>query len=168
MATSQCALRGAPLLRKVTEAMHQIAPLALADTSWDNVGILVDATDDEAIVETHEEETHLTSPQAPHVPARPNVLLTIDLTHHVVTEAIRNDVGCIVAYHPPLFQKLRQLHAGHGKHGPVLRCLRQGISVYTPHTAMDACVNGCRCAWEGGCGWVRGASWDETSERWRH
>jgi dinuclear metal center YbgI/SA1388 family protein len=98
-------------------AMDRLAPLRLAE-SWDNVGLLVgDEADD------------LT-------PAR--VLLTIDATVAVIDEAIEAECAAIVAYHPPLFASMKRVVAPSIAH----RLSRSGLSVYSPHTALDAASGG--------------------------
>ncbi len=97
--------------------MDRLAPLRLAE-SWDNVGLLVG-----------DEAEDLT-------PAR--VLLTIDATAAVIDEAIEAKCAAIVAYHPPLFASTKRVVA------PSLayRLSRSGLSVYSPHTALDAASGG--------------------------
>ena len=96
-------------------AMETIAPSALAEP-WDRVGLLVG---DPAGVLT-------------------KVLLCIDLTSEVVAEAIAAGCEGVVAYHPPIFKKAEAVVAG----TPVYAAVRAGLSVYTPHTALDAAAGG--------------------------
>jgi len=65
----------------VQASMEKLYPLALADRSWDNVGLLLE-------------------PAFPReITGRPKVLLTIDLTAAVAQEAIDDpDVEIIVTY----------------------------------------------------------------------
>lgn len=99
--------------------MQRIAPLSLADSSWDNVGILVENP----------------SPCGSHV-----VMLTIDLTAEVLEEAIREKVGVVIAYHPVIFSGLKALQLPRDR--VVLGALTHGISVYSPHTSLDAVEGG--------------------------
>jgi dinuclear metal center YbgI/SA1388 family protein len=100
--------------------LENIAPLSLAE-SWDNVGLLVGESDGEM--------------QGP-------VLLTIDLTDEVMDEA--ESIGCsvIVAYHPPIFKPMKRVVCSNTKQRLVHRAIRAGISVYSPHTALDAAQDG--------------------------
>jgi hypothetical protein len=68
----------------VTKAMHKLYPLALADRSWDNVGLLL-----EPPVPRKQIGDHL-----------PAVMLTIDLTTAVAKEALEDHthVETIVSY----------------------------------------------------------------------
>src|SRR5690606_7657155 len=83
------ACRYHPLMRvaDLIAAMESIAPPTLAE-EWDNVGLI--AGDRQAEL-------------------RGSVLLTIDLTTAVVTEAREMGAGAIVAYHPPIFRPVRSL-----------------------------------------------------------
>eukprot|EP00475_Leptophrys_vorax_P045710 TRINITY_DN9587_c0_g1_i1.p1 TRINITY_DN9587_c0_g1~~TRINITY_DN9587_c0_g1_i1.p1 ORF type:complete len:317 (-),score=96.03 TRINITY_DN9587_c0_g1_i1:36-866(-) len=113
----------------------------MADTTWDNVGLLVDAS--------------LSNPASPLVIAeddqknavddsggKPRVLLTIDLTMDVAHEAISSNAAFVVAYHPPIFAPVKRVSLQDPKIGPAMLCLAAGISVYSPHTAFDSCNGG--------------------------
>ena len=104
-----------PTIAELASAMQSIAPTRLAE-AWDNVGLI--AGD----------------------PAGPlgRVMLAIDMTRAVVAEAVEEKCNAIVAYHPPIFQPLRQLPASH----PVFAAVRKGIAIYSPHTALDAAAGG--------------------------
>ncbi|KAI9250613.1 GTP cyclohydrolase 1 type 2/Nif3 [Sporodiniella umbellata] len=111
------------LLSKVTRCMRNIAPLELAETSWDNVGVLVE-------------------PPFPS-PKQNRVFLTIDLTPQVLAEALSDPkIGTIVSYHPPIFRGLKKLTQDDPKEDMVLRSIASGVGIYSPHTACDNCVNG--------------------------
>ena len=116
------------LLARVKAGMNKIAPLALADSSWDNVGVLLESPPPLSSTEDAE--------------AKKNVFLTIDLTEKVLDEAIGCNTGVIVAYHPPIFSGLKRLNLADPKQRIVLRCVQNGISIYSPHTSVDACKGG--------------------------
>lgn len=107
---------------RVVEAMRRIAPLELAETAWDNVGILVE------------------NPRP--LAGSKTVLLTIDLTDAVLQEAVDQHASVIVAYHPPIFRPLKSLRLDDGKAAIVLKAVVNGISIYSPHTALDAAQQG--------------------------
>ncbi|CCW60457.1 unnamed protein product [Phytomonas sp. EM1] len=109
------------LIAKVAAAMGKIAPLALADSSWDNVGILV---------------------ESPNSNQSNVVMLTIDLTPQVMEECVRKNVEVIIAYHPPIFRPIARLLLGDPKTHIILRSVREGMSIYSPHTSLDACQGG--------------------------
>ncbi|KAI9308483.1 GTP cyclohydrolase 1 type 2/Nif3 [Cunninghamella echinulata] len=111
------------LFSKVVRAMRTIAPLELADLSWDNVGVLVE-------------------PPYP-APNTSRVFLTIDLTPQVLEEALSDpSVGAIVAYHPPIFKSMKRLVTTDVKQDIVMKAIAKGVGIYSPHTACDNCENG--------------------------
>ena len=67
-----------------------------------------------------------------------SVLLTVDLTRAVADEAIENDHSVVVAYHPIIFRGLKSLTLADSQQSSLLRLALEGISVYCPHTAVDA------------------------------
>ncbi|KAF2687771.1 NGG1p interacting factor 3 [Lentithecium fluviatile CBS 122367] len=104
--------------------MRKLYPQALADNSWDNTGLLL---------------------EAPFVPSRRQsntVLLTIDLTKAVADEAIALNSSIIVAYHPIIFRGLKSLSLANSQQQTLLRLASHGISVYSPHTAVDSAPGG--------------------------
>lgn len=70
------------------------------------------------------------------------VLLTIDLTKAVADEAIALNSSIIVAYHPTIFRGLKSLTFANSQQATLLRLASHGISVYSPHTAVDAAPGG--------------------------
>jgi len=96
-------------------AMESIAPTRFA-ADWDNVGLLVGD------------------------PATPiaRVLLTIDLTHAVLEEAMAGRIEAVVAYHPPIFEAQRRFVAG----SIAYAAARAGLAVVSPHTALDVAEGG--------------------------
>ncbi|KIY48318.1 NGG1p interacting factor 3 [Fistulina hepatica ATCC 64428] len=102
--------------------MDQIAPLRLAE-KWDNVGLIL-----EAFPTARSQNKH--------------VLLTIDLTPSVFNEALVRDVSVVVSYHPPIFRGLKALTLSNSLQVSLLRAAQAGISVYSPHTSVDAVWSG--------------------------
>jgi dinuclear metal center YbgI/SA1388 family protein len=70
------------------------------------------------------------------------VFVTNDLTEKVLEEAISVDADMIVSYHPTPFRKTNKLTDRDHISRIVLRCVAQGIAVYSPHTALDSAVDG--------------------------
>ncbi len=101
-------------------SLEKLAPLRFAE-SWDNVGLLIDPGDR---VEFE------------------RALVTIDLTDRVLDEALSLNADFIVAYHPPIFSGLKRLRFSIASERIVLRTLRAGLTVYSPHTALDAVPGG--------------------------
>jgi putative NIF3 family GTP cyclohydrolase 1 type 2 len=117
-------------LQAVEYAMGKIAPLSLADTSWDNVGTLL---------------------EAPEPRSGKGVFLAIDLTPAVTDELLsdaNSTVSVAIIYHPPIFKALKSLtFSSSSSPNPLitkslLRLASAGISIYCPHTSLDAAPNG--------------------------
>ncbi|CDO73173.1 hypothetical protein BN946_scf185007.g228 [Trametes cinnabarina] len=103
------------LVRAFCKIMGRVAPLHLAE-KWDN---------------------------APYVRENAKrILLTIDLTPAVVEEALSTPTSLIVSYHPPIFKPLSSITLSNPLQASLLKCAAAGISVYTPHTALDSVTDG--------------------------
>lgn len=113
-------IRSRATVAHIVAAMEQIAPTALAQ-EWDNVGLLAGDM---------------------YAPVR-RVLLAIDLTEPVLREARKGKHDLILAYHPPIFKPISALRVpSSDPSGFVFECVRNGISVYSTHTALDAADGG--------------------------
>ena len=67
-----------------------------------------------------------------------NILLTIDITEDVLSEAKRLKTDLIVSYHPVIWDGLKKVTSD----GVVYNLIRSNIAVYSIHTALDAAVGG--------------------------
>jgi len=119
------------VVKAIKRAMERIAPLSLAE-KWDNVGLLL--------------ESPVVRPDAR------RVMLTIDLTTSVCAEALASPTSIIVAYHPPIFKGLTSLTLSNPLQASILRCAAAGISIYSPHTALDSVKGGVNDWLAGGFG----------------
>ncbi|KAH8668709.1 GTP cyclohydrolase 1 type 2/Nif3 [Xylariales sp. PMI_506] len=109
----------------VVTAMKTLFPEELADKAWDNTGLLLDRA--EGLSENSSERT---------------VLLTNDLSTAVVDEALRVKASIIVSYHPVIFRGLKSITNKDPMQASLLRLIAAGVSVYCPHTAVDAAHGG--------------------------
>ncbi|KAI1759168.1 NGG1p interacting factor 3 [Hypoxylon sp. FL1150] len=111
----------------VVAAMKTLFPEELADSAWDNTGLLLG-------------QAPLSTPE----PKESNntVLLTNDLTSAVVDEALEEGAKMIVCYHPVIFRPLKSLTTKDPMQTQLLRLAAARVSVYCPHTAMDAASGG--------------------------
>lgn len=57
-------------------------------------------------------------------------------------EALALPATCIIAYHPTIFKPLSSLTLNKPLQASLLRCAAAGISVYSPHTSLDAVQGG--------------------------
>ncbi|KAK5278062.1 hypothetical protein LTR16_009039, partial [Cryomyces antarcticus] len=99
----------APFSKAVVSAMRKLYPEALADKSWDNTGLLLEAPFDPLRRQMN------------------SVLLTVDLTKAVVDEAIERNDSLIVAYHPIIFRGLKSLTLANSQQQSLLRLAAEGI-----------------------------------------
>lgn len=95
-----------------------IAPLELAQ-GWDNVGLLVGNDSNEI----------------------KNIMLTIDVTKAVVAEAKKKNIDLILSYHPVIWDGLKSV-TNSGESEVVYQCIREGINVFSIHTAFDVADGG--------------------------
>ena len=71
-----------------------------------------------------------------------NVLITIDCTESVISEAISRDCNLIIAHHPIIFKGLRKLSEDNYVQRTVNKAIKNNISVYAIHTNLDNIYNG--------------------------
>ncbi|TKX23745.1 hypothetical protein C1H76_4022 [Elsinoe australis] len=113
-----------PFSRAVVNSMRKLYPESLADKSFDNTGLLLEAPFDSIRRQMN------------------SALLTIDLTKAVADEAIERNDSIIIAYHPIIFRGLKSITLGDSQQKTLLRLAAEGISVYSPHTAVDCAPGG--------------------------
>ena len=106
-------------VHRVCRYLHELAPLALAE-DWDNVGLLLG-----------DEATEVT-----------RILTCLTLTSDVADEAIAVGATLVVTHHPLLFKPVKKLNASSSEGRLLLKLLRHGIAVYSPHTAYDNAPTG--------------------------
>ena len=102
----------------IYQVLCEIAPPAL-QLDFDNAGFLVGCGDAE--VKT--------------------VLLALDITDEVITEAVRMEAQLIVSHHPVIFHPLRSVTA-EGEGALVYRLVREGLSAVCMHTNLDIVSGG--------------------------
>lgn len=117
-------------LNQVLKSFTAHYPENLADKSWDNTGLLINCS--------VPEDNNNTVPTT-----KPKVLLTVDLTNAVAKEAITHGCNLIIAYHPFIFPSWKFLDPDRNtQHRSAIQLIQNSISVYSPHTAMDAAKGG--------------------------
>ncbi|KAI5863817.1 NGG1p interacting factor 3 [Durotheca rogersii] len=114
----------------VIAAMRTLFPEELADRAWDNTGLLLGQAPRPSTSETDDDE------------ASGTVLLTNDLTSAVVDEALAEGAKMIICYHPVIFRPLKSLTTQDPMQTSLLRLAAARVSVYCPHTAVDAASGG--------------------------
>ncbi|KAF7292127.1 hypothetical protein MIND_01239700 [Mycena indigotica] len=126
------AVQSSLLTKAVSNAMQRIAPTFLAG-SWDNVGLLLGWFQVHVVSATHNAQNR----QLHLLPGCP-----IALTPAVCDEAIALGAGVVVSYHTPIFSGLKSLTLSTPLQASLLRCAANGVSVYSPHSALDGIWGG--------------------------
>jgi dinuclear metal center YbgI/SA1388 family protein len=103
----------------VVDFLKQFAPLDLA-ADWDNVGLLVGD---------------------PGAEVR-RALTCLTVTPEVAAEAVEAGAQLIVTHHPVLFRAVKRLTTATPEGRMLLALIRAGVSVYSPHTALDNAASG--------------------------
>ena len=60
----------------------------------------------------------------------------------MVEEAISTQTAAIISYHPPIFKPLSSFTLANPLQNSLLLCAAKGISVFSPHTALDSVKGG--------------------------
>ena len=106
-------------LHQILDLLRAIAPEELAEP-WDKVGLQLGSANQQIR----------------------KVMLCIDLTEPVLSEAVTSKTDLVVSYHPPIFEPLTALCDNHWKQRLLRTAIQKRIAVYSPHTALDAAEGG--------------------------
>ena len=71
-----------------------------------------------------------------------NYSIRYSLTPPVAAEAIKSQASLVIAYHPTIFRPLSSLTLSNPLQRSLLQLAQAGISVYSPHTALDSVYGG--------------------------
>lgn len=107
-------------IREIIGALEQFAPLSLQD-SYDNAGLQIGLTEDADVS---------------------GALLSLDVTEHVIAEAVRLGCNLVVSHHPLLFRPMKRITADDSNGRIVLMAIKYGIAVYSAHTNLDNAYDG--------------------------
>ncbi|WP_069997539.1 Nif3-like dinuclear metal center hexameric protein [Cellulosilyticum sp. I15G10I2] len=102
------------LLKEIIKVLEEIAPPKLAE-SWDNVGL---------IIGSKKQEVH-------------NILCALDINQDVISEAVKNDIQCIVTHHPFIFKPINKINFDNQQGEMIRKLIFHNISVYAMHTNYD-------------------------------
>ena len=106
-------------VKDIAKAIEDFAPKRLQE-SYDNTGLQVGNPEMEVSA----------------------VLLCLDITEDVLSEAIERHCNLIVTHHPLLFKGLKEVTGHTATERIVIRAIRENIAIYSAHTNLDS-------AWEG-------------------
>ena len=103
----------------IIDYLNEIAPWRYAE-EWDNVGLMVGSR-----------ESNVTK-----------VLLCMDVTSDVISEAARYGVQIIISHHPFIFSKLKSIDMDTFKGQQISNLIKNDISVVSAHTNLDTAPGG--------------------------
>lgn len=108
-----------PTIAEIIAEIERVAPLRLQE-NYDNCGLLVGKPD-----------TRCTG-----------AILCLDVTPDIVDEAVMTGSNLIIAHHPIIFKPLKALRGESLVEQTVINAIRNNISIYASHTAMDNAPGG--------------------------
>lgn len=104
---------------EIASAIEEFAPRHLQE-SYDNVGLQVG--DPEMQVS--------------------GVLLCLDVTADILSEAIKRRCNLIVSHHPLLFGGMKHITSGDERGRVIMSAIRAGVAIYAAHTNLDRTLDG--------------------------
>ena len=106
-------------VRDITLLIEEFAPLSLQE-SYDNSGLIVGRPDDEVN----------------------KVLLAVDVTEEVLSEAVAEGCDMMVTHHPIVFHAMKRFNSASVTERCVEEAIRRGIALYAAHTNLDSAPRG--------------------------
>ena len=107
------------IVQDIINYLEEFAPLSYAE-DFDNVGLLVGNKNAEVS----------------------GILVTLDTIEAVVDEAIEKNCNLIVSFHPIIFKGLKQLTGKSYVERVVMKAIKNDISIFAIHTALDNALQG--------------------------
>ncbi len=106
-------------ISSVIQHLETIAPIAFQE-SYDNAGLL-----------TGNEEWACTG-----------IIVTLDVTEAVITEAVSKNCNLIIAHHPVVFKALKTITGKNYVERTVISAIKNDIAIYAIHTNLDNIITG--------------------------
>ncbi len=106
-------------IQEVVDALERFAPLPLQE-DFDNAGLQVGLTEAEVS----------------------GALLCLDVTEHVIDEAVALGCNLVVSHHPLIFHALRRISNGDPVQRMVMKAIKSGVTIVSMHTNMDNAKGG--------------------------
>lgn len=107
------------IIQEVIDHLEALAPQAYAE-DFDNTGLLVGNS-----------QNKLTG-----------VLVTLDTLEVIIDEAVKNNCNLVVSFHPIIFKGLKKLTGKNYVERTILKAIKNDISIYAIHTALDNARHG--------------------------
>jgi len=106
-------------ISEIINVLETVAPRNLQE-AYDNAGLIVGDADEKVT----------------------GVLVSLDTTPDVVSEAIEKNCNLIISHHPVIFKGLKQLTGKNYVEKTVIAAIRNNISIYAIHTNLDNVLDG--------------------------
>ena len=106
-------------LKAITSYLEGVAPLSLQE-SYDNSGLQVGDPNMEVS----------------------GIIISLDITEEVLTEALRHGYNLIVAHHPLIFGGLKKITGQGSTERIIMSAIKEGVAIYAGHTNFDAIGKG--------------------------
>ena len=107
------------LVKDVIDFLNSYAPLDYAE-DFDNTGLIVGNKNDKVN----------------------GIIICLDTTKEVVQEAIDSNKNLIISFHPIIFKGLKKLSPGNYVNDSILLAVKNDISIFSIHTALDNSIKG--------------------------
>lgn len=103
----------------IVKIMDSLAPRELAE-DWDNAGFLIGRG------------------------ANPvkKIMVALDVSPEVVEQAVTQKADMLITHHPPIFKPLKSICDSSWQSALLIKCIENGISVYSAHTSLDSVMGG--------------------------
>ncbi len=101
-------------IRQITQYLESIAPLSYQE-SYDNCGLIVGNPD--AVVT--------------------GIMLCLDSTEEVISEAIAKGCNLVVAHHPIVFKGLKKFNGRNYVERTIIKAIKHDVAIYAIHTNLD-------------------------------
>ncbi|GHU53775.1 GTP cyclohydrolase 1 type 2 [Clostridia bacterium] len=108
-----------PVVDDVIKIMNEYAPENGAE-DWDNVGLMVGDFGDMVR----------------------GVLVSLDITDEVISEAEERGANLIITHHPLIFKPISKINSTTAKGRRIMLLIKKGINVYSAHTNLDIAEGG--------------------------
>ncbi|MCX6251340.1 MAG: Nif3-like dinuclear metal center hexameric protein [Bacteroidetes bacterium] len=106
-------------IREFSGYLERLAPLALQE-DYDNSGLILG-----------DQEMEVSG-----------ILITLDVTEEVISEAYENNCNLVISHHPVIFKGLKKLTGAHFTERIAITAIRYNIALYCAHTNLDNIYGG--------------------------
>lgn len=101
-------------IKEIVNYLNYYAPLSLQE-SYDNSGFIIGNSNEKLT----------------------GVLITVDVTEEIITEAVEKNCNLIVSHHPLIFKGLRNITGKNYIERTIIKAIKNDVAVYSAHTNID-------------------------------